>query len=383
MLKYTDYYNAGSKLLQYTQRPFFCDLKPDFEEIEAAAQEYSGYQNLIIIGNGGAVNSFLVLYRALYKGDVHVELINSMEPDLINAVRSRNPKDSTLAIVASTSGTNVGALEIMSRFMDYPMVVITADNEGALRQIAKAKALRTLSVPHITDRFLTSGACAYFPLALLGLDIRKIDSQLHEAYDRYSEPGNDALSFANSLFELEKKGYTDVFTPVYGSRLEAFGICIMQLMHESSAKDGKGQTFLVVQAPESQHHTNQRLFGGPKNMAGLFITCGQEDTESLTGFEEDLGNIALRNGTVRDISGIPLHESFSFECQGTLRDARDSGIPCGLLELDSAGNAAELVAFWHYAAVYSCWLRDSNPFDQPQVEKSKEIAFGMRKGFNQ
>ena len=72
-----------------------------------------------------------------------------------------------------------------------------------------------------------------------------------------------------------------------------------------------------------------------------------------------------------------------FEAQGTMEDARISGIP--LLHLSVAGFTADeigqLLAFWQLYAVYSSVLRGVNPFDQPQVENSKNISFDKRLGY--
>lgn len=373
-------FNINPEEIVMGKRPFFHDLKPDFKQIEEMAAKYE-FDNLIIIGNGGAVNSFKVLHQALYDGDKSVEIIGSMEPYWINQLKKKYQKDSTLVIVSSTSGTNVGVLEIMSQFLDYDMVVITAENEAPLRKIALEQKIPRLYVPHITDRYLTSGSMAYFPLQLLGIDIRKIDSALHTAYDDYCRKDSAPYLLSSILFMLEKKGYSEVFTPLYSVCLSEFPIYIMQLMHESASKNGKGQTYLVVNAPESQHHTNQRFFGGQKNICGLFIKSSQEDTDSKVSLPKATEHFSLRDGTVADINNVRLSDAFDFEFQGTYKDALDNSIPSGFLELEKIDeeSVAELIAFWHYMAVYSSWVRGVDPFDQPQVEKSKEIAFEMRR----
>ncbi len=363
------------------EKPFFHDLGPDLGSIMKLARQYQAYSRMIVIGNGGAVNSFLVLWKALYKGDKQVTILNSMEPDLIDETIRNNSIEETLVITSSTSGTNVGALEIMSRFLGYRMVVITAENDGALRKIAEKKGIPVLFVPHKTDRFLTRGALAYFPLAVLGMDIDKIDAALQKAYEKYSQDNNDALSLSISLADLESRGMTEVFMPIYSYRLEGFEIYITQLMHESVCKQGKGQNFLVVPAPESQHHTNQRLFGGRRNMCVLFLTAGQDDRESEVDFPEELQGINLRDGTLGHISRNKLYKSFDAELTGTYENALEEKIPAAIIRLEKIDedSITELIAFWQYVAVYSCRLRDVDPFDQPQVEKSKDISFRMRR----
>jgi len=382
MLKLDYSYDKQPGKFLYKEKPFIHDLKPNFDEIDQLAAKYSNRNNIIVIGNGGAVNSFLVLYKALYSGDKNIRIINSMEPDLLNFVKKKYSPEDTLVITSSTSGTNVGVLEIMSAFLDYEMVVITAKNNAALHTAAEEMKLPILFVPHLTDRYMTSCALAYFPLAILGIDYKKIDRALHKAYDKFAQDG-EAFKLSSILYELESQGYSEVFVPIYSYQLEGFGIYIMQLMHESVSKNNKSQTFIVVAAPESQHHTNQRFFGGQRNICSLFITAKQADKTSKVMLADELQDVSLKDGSVSDIIGVPLAKSFEFESLATFQDAVDQKIPSGYLTLDSVNEetVAELIAFWQYIAIYSSWLRDVNPFDQPQVEKSKDISYSMRKQY--
>ena len=56
------------------------------------------------------------------------------------------------------------------------------------------------------------------------------------------------------------------------------------------------------------------------------------------------------------------------------------GMPNITLNITSVShdNLGRLVALLQYVAVYSAWLRDLDPFTQPDVEKSKEIGFEER-----
>jgi glucose-6-phosphate isomerase len=193
---------------------------------------------------------------------------------------------------------------------------------------------------------------------------------------------NPALQLACVLYLLEKKRYSEIFCPIYSSKLACFSNLIVQLMHESVCKKGRGQTIYCADAPESQHHTNQRFFGGKKNVLGLFVTVNeQHDSGSRVKVPEPIKHIAVRGGTLGDIDNVPYHKSLEFEFEGTFRDAVSKKIPCIRLSLDkiSAFSVGEFTGFWHYVAVYSAILRDVNPYDQPEVEYSKEISFELRK----
>jgi glucose-6-phosphate isomerase len=154
----------------------------------------------------------------------------------------------------------------------------------------------------------------------------------------------------------------------------------VQLCHESFGKDGKGQTYFAHEAPESQHHTNQRFFGGRKNIAGFFTGSDSFLHPTVNSYPSSVHSVQLKGHALFDINKIPLEKSLEFELNGTMEDARISAIPFAHLSI-AGFNPLEiggLTAFWQLFAVYSSVLRNVDPFDQPQVENSKVISFNKR-----
>ena len=94
-------------------------------------------------------------------------------------------------------------------------------------------------------------------------------------------------------------------------------------------------------------------------------------------------SIQMKGHHLADIDKIPLEKDMDFEVQGTMEDARIQGIPLAQLSVAtfSPHEIGALVAFWQLFAVYSAALRKVNPFDQPQVENSKNISFNKRLAF--
>ena len=72
-----------------------------------------------------------------------------------------------------------------------------------------------------------------------------------------------------------------------------------------------------------------------------------------------------------------------FELEGTLEDAKIHGLPLAHLSISgrSQQEIGGLIAFWQMYAVYASILRNVNPYDQPQVESSKNISFTKRLNF--
>jgi len=114
-------------------------------------------------------------------------------------------------------------------------------------------------------------------------------------------------------------------------------------------------SLVMASAPESQHHTNQRFFGGRRNMVGISL--------QVAHFEE---NWKLNNW-------LGAGEFLALEHMGVVEEARAQGLPWAVLTVDdlAAENIGKLIGLWQYTVVYSALLRGSNPFDQPAVEGSK------------
>ncbi len=384
------YSSLKSRLAKLHKRevPVFQNYREDIESIREVVKRYGKYRNLIVIGNGGSNTSFKAFHRALVpldnkKGSF---ILTTMEPDLLNELKKVFPKRNTLVMPVSKSGTTVGVIESMLAFDGYRMLPVTSQGEGALSVIADKNGFDLIPHPPVGGRFSGLTASAFAPSLFFGIDVEAIDRGARSMYGK-CEPSvhidrNPALQLAASLFLLDKKGYDEIFCPIYSQRMAGFQNLIVQLMHETVGKKRKGQTIFCADAPESQHHTNQRFFGGKKNVCGVFVSVeNQEDSDSKVKVPPEIRRIKERDGRIGDINGVPYCKALEFEFRGTYQDAIDKKIPVAHIELDRVTpfSVGEFIAFWHYVAVYSAWLRDLDAFDQPQVESSKEMSFELRK----
>ncbi|HVY67639.1 MAG TPA: hypothetical protein VHA30_01940, partial [Patescibacteria group bacterium] len=269
-------------------------------------------------------------------------------------------------------------IEMTNQFINYPMVMVTGKS-SPLRAIADKLGLEVFDHPPIGGRYTGLTEVALVPAALMGFDLEELYEGAAELYRSY---GRDSLAWraAFVLYQLEQQGVVDVFMPFYSHNLFYMSSVIVQLCHESFGKNGLGQTYFAHEAPESQHHTNQRFFGGRKNIAGFFLSSESYLHPTENVFEPRLHGVQLKGRALFDINKIPLQKALQFELEGTLEDARISGIP--LLHLRIAGFTERalggLLAFWQLYAVYASVLRGVDPFDQPQVENSKQISFHKR-----
>ncbi|MFC1742190.1 hypothetical protein ACFL3V_06660 [Nanoarchaeota archaeon] len=389
-LRIKDYSSLKAKLSKIAKKPVpdFVDYKEDFEALKNVLNKYKKYENLIIIGNGGSNTSFKAFHQALVPMtyDKRTFIVTTMEPDLLKDIKSFFPKWNTLIMPISKSGTTIGVLEALFAFKGYKVLPVTSPNTGALSVIAKKQGFDMIPHPPVGGRYSGVTASAYAPAMFFDINVEEIDDGAKDMYKKCS-PGehideNPALQLAAALYLLEQKGYDEIFCPIYSSRLAGFQNLVVQLMHESVCKRGRGQTIFSADAPESQHHTNQRFFGGKKNVLGLFLTVeNPDDKESKVKIPDAVKNIKIKDGKLREANNVPYAKAIYYEFLGTYRDAINKRIPVAEISLDKITpfSIGEFMAFWHYVAVYSSWLRDVNPFDQPQVESSKDISWKLRK----
>lgn len=361
--------------------PDFTDIRPDIDEIKNTVEDYE-YENIVVIGNGGSVTSFrALLYTFMPEVDKSVRIVTTMEPDFLHRVSREFSPEETLVVPISKSGSTVGVLEALLYFMerDYEALPVTSDNSGALRQIVEKEGLDYIEHREVGGRFSGATETALLPAALLGLDVEEIREGAELMYRNLEEEDNSAYRLASALKSSQEMGYTEILNAIYSTRLFGFKPLFVQLMHETACKNDEGMTVLGDLGPEYQHHTNQRLFGGRKDMLPFFIRSEANEARKID-VPEKLQDIDLRGRKLGDIDGIDLSESLGAEYKGVEEALESEGMPYVTLTLTdlSYQAAGEMMAFMQILAVYFARFQDVDPFTQPDVEKSKKKGFEAR-----
>lgn len=366
--------------------PPFTKYKENIATIQKELENYQKYSNIIVIGHGGSISTFAVYLRALKGNGKKVFLLNTNEIDLINNVKNEYTKLNTVVVCISKSGTNITNLEAVLQFIDYPVIAVTQSEENTLGKIAVHYGWKIIKHPPLGGRFSGFSTSAFVPALLFGLPVDRIQKGAKEMYTLCSinnkPDDNPAWRVARALYRLELIGKDEIFVALYSYYLETSIPLIMQLVHETTGKDGKGWTVVGTVGPESQHHTNQRFLGGKKNMVGVFVTIKQQrDLHTSASIADELHQVTIREGTLADIDTVTLSESLLFEFEGTKQDALQQKIPLIHIELEKldSQNIGQFIALWQMIVYYLARLIDVDPFSQPNVEKSKEISFLLRK----
>ncbi len=370
--------------------PAFASYEPPLGALKEVAARYAEYTHVIIVARGGSITSTEALYKNLswYTSSKRVFFCNSTDPDFVQYLKSQCPPARTIVISVSKSGTNVEHLENTFAFAEhYRVLVVTSpDKNNPLLEAAHIKGWEVVDHPPVGGRFSAMTSSTLLPCAVIGMDVSAIVRDLRSAYTAYapsvSLEKNDALRFAVQLYLLEQQGYDEIFFSLYSPQINGFSELISQLFHETVCKDGKqGQTVMALLSPESQHHFSQRFYGGKRNMIGVMVTVAQAaHDEARTQLPPEIQNLVLREGRLGDINNITLQQAILCEYEGNRSDAVGRGIPLMTITLPDTRetSTAGFLAFLQYASVYSAWLREVDPFNQPDVESSKLLSFQQR-----
>lgn len=365
---------------QIGHTPTFTEVEPDIDIIRQYKQK-KNYENLIVIGNGGSITSFRALYYAfLDKIDKNVRLVTTMDPDYLTRIRDEFKPEETLVMPISKSGNTTSVIESTIYFANhgYQILPVTSNNNGALKQIIDKRDYDWIEHREVGGRFSGLTETGLAPAEFVGLDAKKIREGGEQIYQKLEEEKmNPALHLANNIYNSE--GHNEILTPFYSTRLFGFYPLLVQLIHETVCKEGKGKTVYGDLGPEYQHHTNQRLFGGKKNVIPLFFTK-TGNTQLEIDIKHDLKDVSLRNKKLNDLNNIDLSQSLQAEYKGVKNALEEENIPNATLEVDKLDyqTAGEIMGFLQYLAVYLAKLNNVDPYNQPDVEKSKQKGFEER-----
>jgi glucose-6-phosphate isomerase len=361
------------------ETPQFARYVPELGPITKAAEEVGEVEHLIVVGNGGSVTTLKGLSWLAPGWEGRLHIIDTLDPSYIDRVRSSVQARKALVVAVSKSGRNMNLLEALTAFRGHPTLAITARPRSPLGMLAKANGWKVVDVPDgISGRFSGRTASALLPAAIMGLDIKAISSGMGEAYDAAAS-GKELLELSGGLYLKERLGSRALFVPVYSRAHSYFCPLVTQLLHETLSKERKGLTALCFEGPEVQHHTNQRVFDGPEDVMTLFITRKDEDGP-MVRWEGAEGDVMLGERALSEIGGYTLGSALRYEYEGVMGHMRSEKMPFAHVQLEgeSSKDIGFYVGMWHYLAYYFAVLRRVDPFDQPAVEKAKEISMGLR-----
>ncbi|MBM3933151.1 MAG: glucose-6-phosphate isomerase [SAR202 cluster bacterium] len=330
-------------------------MQDHVEDIAAFANEVrsEGYRHVVLLGMGGSSLGPEVLRQSFGRprnGYPDLIVLDSVVPAAVIAVTDLIDPSRTLFVVSSKSG---GTIEPNSLYRHFRAVVEKAvgmeragrgfvaitDPGTPLERMAQEHGFRRAFVnpPDVGGRYSVLSYFGLVPAALIGLDVNELLARAVEMRAR-CEDGRDnpGAEFGQYMGENALAG-RDKLTLITSPSVSSFGLWVEQLVAESTGKEGKG---IVPVAGESRLDAQE--YGEGRCFVYVWVEGDANvETDKLASRLADAGKPLLRLD---------------------LKDAYDLG--------------AEFYR-WEFATATAGAMLGVNPFDQPDVQRAKEMASEM------
>ena len=331
-------------------------MEQQVEPLRAYAQQVRrvGRTHALLLGMGGS-GLFAEVCRNLFgvtADGADLLVLDTTDPTAIRSAQARCPLSRLIVIISSKSGTTT-EVSALSRYFYEALraagatpgehcIGITDDGTPLAAQAKQLKFSRIFlhgpqSGADVGGRF---SALTYFglvPAALMGIDVGRL---LHSAKEMLARCGakaplreNPAAHLGAVLGALAQVG-RDKLTFLAASPLASFGIWVEQLVAESTGKSGRGIVPIVG-----------------------------EPLQDVGAYESDRVFVELQLGSQVD-SVMERHAAALAE----------AGHPVVRMVWNDTYDVGGEVTRWSLATVIAGGLLGINPFDEPNVEESKDLT---------
>lgn len=326
-------------------------MQPNIAELNKFADEIrnAGFEFVVVLGMGGSSLGAEVLSRIFGKQDEYpqVYVLDSTVPTAVRHLEQKVNLGSTLFVVSSKSSTTTEPQMFQRYFHDrvkrikgdaasQNFIAVTDPESPPTKEAAHNHFRRVwLNLPDIGGRYSALSYFGMLPFALMGGDVKVLLDRATQAAQACAHTiaakDNPGLRLGAALSTLANAGRNKL-TLITPQPLSSLGLWIEQLIAESLGKEGKGIVPVAGEplgAPEV--YGDDRVF--------LYIH---------TGSEED-GGVASKLSAL-EAAGHPV-------LRHKLRDPLDLG---------------QEFFLWEFATAIAGALLGLDPFDQPDVQESKD-----------
>jgi transaldolase/glucose-6-phosphate isomerase len=313
-------------------------------EIRAA-----GFQKVVHMGMGGSSLAPLTFQRIFPTGENGIPLVvlDTTDPQTILRIERESSLRETLFILASKSGTTAEPLAFGEYFYSKVKAlkgeqagknfVAITDPGTPLVQMARDRSFRQvfLNFVDIGGRYSALSYFGLVPAALMDLDISELLIRAlrmkHACDSCVPSQENPGVVLGVGMGELAKH-HRDKVTFLMPESISTFGMWLEQLLAESTGKEEKG---LLPVAGESLGPPF--VYGKDRLFAYLRL---QEETDR-----------AFENG---------------------IADLKGAGHPVVTIQMDDLLDIGQEFFRWEVATATAGTILGINPFDQPNVQESKD-----------
>ena len=392
----------------------FLDLPYASETVDQVKTLAEGYgqwfEDVVVLGIGGSSLGAKALRDALLgpfwndrsdEGRDHfprLHIVDNPDPFTMRGLLERVDPARTLFNVISKSGATAETMAQYLLVRDRVEVAVgseaarghflftTDPASGALRRIGEAEDIPMLPVPeNVGGRFSVLSPVGLLPAAVCGVDLDALLSGAAYMEERCrtgrlsENPAGVLASFLHHSDRVQGRPI-HVLMP-YSDRLRSFAFWFQQLWAESLGKartvtgelTATGPTPVAALGATDQHSFLQLLMEGPNDKVIIFVEVTDHGPDAV---------IPDRHPEIRELAylgGHSLGELINTERRATAEALRLAGRPNATIfvpEVDE-NTLGQLLMLFQVATVYAGALYGVDPLDQPGVELSKRLTYGL------
>lgn len=352
----------------------------ELSQIEnTAATIRKNYEGVLVFGIGGSFLGALCLEEALAdrRETFALHWISNVDRTAILDAERFAKSRRTAAVLISKSGNTTETLSAfyhLSNLLDPKSIfAVTDPKNGELRRLAEEHQWKTFNVPpNIGGRFSVFSPVGLLPLALCGVDIRKLIQgavALTTTLDKLKPEENPAYLYALAkyLWDHEYRHSVQILMP-YESALKRVGDWYVQLWAESIGKNEKGMTPLPALGTTDQHSMLQLFKEGSRDkIVGFIDVFGKSKTPVGTSPFVSKDFAYLTKHTFEEIN----HAA----CRATQKSLSNSKVPTYFVEFSeiSPETLGSFLQFQMTACAFAGELYQIDAFNQPGVEEAKRL----------
>ncbi len=317
----------------------------------AAELKKTGFRQVLLMGMGGSSLAALVFSQTFgrHAPGLPLTVLDTTDPATVIRLERSLPLANTFFIEAGKSGTTVESRSLGEYFFERVKSMksdragenfgVITDPGSMLERLAVERSYRKifLNDPDIGGRY---SALSYFglaPASLMGIDLNELLLRASKAGNecRTQKPlsENPGIALGVAICTLAAGG-RDKLTLLLPSPISSFGTWLEQLIAESTGKDGTGIVPVTGEPVEDpQNYGEDRLF--------VEFRIRNEPDEVLEAKAASL---------------------------------RKAGQPVITVHMRDRLGLGEQFFIWEIAAATAGALLRINPFDQPNVQESKELT---------
>ena len=324
-----------------TMKSRVTELTSFLAEVKAA-----GFERVVLAGMGGSSLAPLVLQKSLAQhGGLPLAVLDSTDPVTVIRIAQLGPVDKALFVIASKSGSTAEPNAFNDYFYDR-VKAIKGDKAGEnfaaitdpgspFEAHATSLGFRKifLNFADIGGRYSALSYFGLVPAALMGIDVGQLLDRALAVVAANKTPGAPAIALGDQLGEHAKAG-RDKLTFILPESLKYLGLWFEQLIAESTGKEGRGILPIALETPGTPSE-----YGKDR----VFAYIRPHSTET----------------TPTDVRVAPL---------------RDAGFPIIDIVLDDLYDIGAEFMRWEIATAVAGSVIEINPFDQPNVQESKDVT---------